>query len=536
MMRIALLGNVNLAMMGPLLSEHEVHVFEVGSVPAALIDHSSDLHNKFDAVIVHLDGDEFLASGDLESDNLVLDAARGFAHLHPATLVLLNTLRTARRSARSFAEAGADQSLVLRRAQWDFSICALARDHSNVAVLDLPTAFGELTNEDTTSLSYWYLGRLRYTRRALTTLALEYANALRGWLNQARKVLVLDLDNTLWGGVLGEDGPGGVALSEDGLGRCYRDFQRAIRSLASCGTLLALASKNDDELVLQMLSNNPLMVLDESDFSSIKAGWGSKVISIQAIAQELNVGLDSIVFIDDSQVERLIVSEALPEVAVPEFPTRPELITDWFLNDVAPRYFPRTNIGREDSSKAAQYRARRSRLAVAESTDDSAALSRLGVELRFYTDDERFIARLSQLTQKTNQFNLTTERLTPTDVLELMRSEQKRVIAVDYRDRFGEEGIVGMAIIDLDIPSVSNLLLSCRVLARGVEDALLAVCCELVRGEGATSLQVTFRRTERNDATHAFLRRIGFDSAALEAVVNTATMKEINVRSNDTAH
>lgn len=287
-------------------------------------------------------------------------------------------------------------------------IVNLARENPNLVVVDIEPLFRRYGEEKLTSPALWYAGRIRYTAYMFKALAKLIDEALRAYANKARKVLLLDLDGTLWGGIVGELGPTGIDLSEEGKGACYRDFQRQVKALKATGVLLAIVSKNNPADVDEVFEQNSLMIVRRDDFVSIDASWRSKPESILDVAETLNLGLDSFVFIDDNPVERAIVREALPEVVVPDFPTSVETLTRWFVEDVVRPYFGRYRITTEDLDKTQQYRANEARRRFAQDFDFNTFLDELQIVCSIKVDSPEIAVRASQMTQK--QINLILRR------------------------------------------------------------------------------------------------------------------------------
>ena len=318
-------------------------------------------------------------------------------------------------------------------------LISIARDHPNLLLLDLDLLFRKHGEDALLSDAFWYTARIRYTARMFELLAETIRRAISAHAQRYNKVLVLDLDGTLWGGVVGEVGPLGITLSEDGTGRCYRDFQRFIKAVARTGVLLAIVSKNNESDVLEVFDTNTMMILGREDFAVICANWSPKAEGIAEIAEQLNLGTDSFVFIDDNPVEREAIRKFLPEVTVPDFPERVEQLPNWFIQEIAPAYFAKYAISSEDSAKTEQYRANHARQKLAASFDLDSYLAELGIECSISVNDGGRMIRASQMTQKTNQFNLTTRRYEITDLMRFVESHEHAVLTLDYRDRFGDE-------------------------------------------------------------------------------------------------
>jgi FkbH-like protein len=519
-MKIAVLSNTTMQPIAAHLPGHDLIFSGVGDLPIWLADPQSPASDPTsDVLLVYVDGEQLLPPlGRADAADATLNQLESFVEAHPMIQIVLTTLLTDPRSASSYSDASDEMGRLATRSRWDLRVSEMARDHPNVSVLDLNLLLEEAGRLALVSDNYWYLGRVRLSKRGFELLGRELINLFEGMLSHSHKVLVLDLDNTLWGGVIGEDGLAGIALGEDGSGKCYRDFQRHLRSLSESGVLLAVVSKNDPEIVDQALREHPLMVLRRNDFVRVIADWNNKADHLRELSDDLSLGLESFVFLDDSAVERSLIRTVLPQVAVPDFPERPEVLSTWFLTEVVPSLFPRVRVLDEDRGKTQQYQARHERRLL-EQTSLEDFLSSLDIRVSFRVDDERLIPRLSQLTQKTNQFNLTTERASPGDISAWISDPDTAVVACDYADRFGEEGTVGLAVVDLAGAQIRNLLLSCRVLGRGVEDLLLEKAVRMIFERGHDVFSVRFIATPRNTPAMDFLSRHGFHIADPESNV-----------------
>ena len=253
--------------------------------------------------------------------------------------------------------------------QLNAKLADIARTRVNLLVLDIEVLFRRHGEDRSFPDAFWYVGRIRYTAKMFDLLGQTIKRALNAHAQKSRKVLVLDLDNTLWGGIVGEVGALGIALGEDGPGRCFRDFQRALKAIRKTGVLLVVVSKNNASDVDEVFEKNNMMVLKREDFVIIRANWQSKAENIVAIADTLNLGVDSFVFVDDNPVEREEITRFLPGVAVPTFPDRRGDLTDWFLRDVVSAHFGKYKITGEDTAKTEQYRANDARRKMAMNFD-----------------------------------------------------------------------------------------------------------------------------------------------------------------------
>lgn len=326
------------------------------------------------------------------------------------------------------------------------------------------------------------------------------------------KVLVLDCDNTLWGGVLGEEGPRGVALDPfDHPGNVYWTIQQRLKRLRRQGTLLCLATRNEPGDVLGMLDDHPSMVLRRDDFAAMRIGWTSKPEMLTELAEELSLGLDSFVFLDDSPFECESVRTRLPRVVVHQVPSKlsdyPEVLRSLEVR-FAPILDPVEGAGRTD-----QYLERRA-TAILESTftTHEEFLNSLDLRVRLVHNEIERVKRLSELTLKTNQFNLTGERLTADEIAESIRTGRIEAWSCHVLDRFTDHGLTGLALVrrEVDTATISNIVLSCRVLGRGVEWALIRAVSSELLASGARVIRASRVTLPRNGQTADFLERSGF--------------------------
>ncbi|MGH2514094.1 MAG: HAD-IIIC family phosphatase [Ktedonobacterales bacterium] len=392
----------------------------------------------------------------------------------------------------------------------------------SVHLIDEDRVYGRVGKRSATDPRMWYLARIGIGEGALAALTTEYMRFLTAIMARTRKCLVLDLDNTLWGGVVGEDGPAGIALGQEAPGNAFVAFQEAILRLWKRGVILAVNSKNNEADALEVLERHPDMVLRPSHFAAMRINWQDKATNLIALAQELNIGLDSLVFVDDNPAECALVRSRLPEVLTVELPSDPALYRGVLLDLVA---FDTLALTDEDRERGRLYAQRRERQAwesrAAESLDTY--LGDLGLVVEVAPADAFALPRVAQLLGKTNQFNLTTRRHSESVVRAFAESPDSGVYSVRVRDRFGDAGLTGVAIVR-KMPAVwevDTLLLSCRVLGRGVETALLSVLVEAARANGAATLRGEFLRTAKNAPAADFYPRHGFVLVAEQGETQT---------------
>ena len=367
--------------------------------------------------------------------------------------------------------------------------------------------------------------RLPVSSDAFATYARGLVRSLSSLFRAPRKVLCTDLDNTLWGGVLGEDGTDGIATGSAFPGNCYFEYQKYLKQLSSRGILLAIVSKNNDADVreaFQLRANDLALTLD--DFVATKISWNEKSDAIRELAEELSLGLDSFVFVDDNPVECEAIRQRLPEVAVVVAPVQ----EPWRLVDILSEqpFFDATVVTEDDANRLNEYKAQAQRAALSNhAANRDEFLASLGIVCTFQSALLAPLSRAVQLLAKTNQFNLTTRRHSATQVEEMAAAPGGQAIVVRVRDRFGDAGVVGLALARTKGNSctIDSLLLSCRVIGRGIETALLAHIADHAREAGATQLIGEFIATKKNAPCAAFYPEHGF----VETVGNDAEPQAI---------
>lgn len=322
-----------------------------------------------------------------------------------------------------------------------------------------------------------------------------------------KKCLVLDLDNTLWGGVVGEDGLENLQLSLTPPGNGYLAFQQAILDQYHRGVMLAINSRNNPEDALAVLRTHPNMILKENHFSALRLNWNDKAQNLRELAEELNIGLDAMVFLDDDPTNRALVRALLPEVETPDLPADP---ADYarFLN--SQNYFPAEAITDEDKMRGNLYVTERLRREQEKQfSNKEEFLASLKLELTCSEDDDTSIARLAQLTEKTNQFNTNKRPISEEEMRVYIQDPTHHVFHGRLLDAFGDYGIVVFALVEERGTEwyIDQLLMSCRVFGRNVEEAFLAYIASRAKEAGATRITLAFTETPKNMPAQTFLDR-----------------------------
>lgn len=390
------------------------------------------------------------------------------------------------------------------------ALAEIFRTDPRVFVLDYELFASKVGKDRIIDYKMYYLGDIRINPQVMPQLCLEYMRYVRPLLSRSKKCLVLDLDNVLWGGVVGEDGVEGISLGPTPEGRPFMELQKLVLSLYERGVILAVNSANNLEDVLEVFRKHPHMVLKEDNFAAMKINWENKVTNMREIAEELELGVDSFVFLDDGEVNRDMMRSELPEVLTVDLPRDPALYPKTLMNLDA---FDTLRLTNEDLRRGEMYAEQRKRQEYRKTVSDIGEYLRsLGTVVTIEKANRFSIPRIAQLSQKTNQFNTTTRRYLEDDVSRMAASDTYDVFSVTVNDKFGDSGLTGVAIVEKspDRWRVDSFLLSCRVLGRKVEDTVLAHIVGLAKKEGAKVLVGEFIPTKKNVPASGFYQSHGF--------------------------
>ena len=368
----------------------------------------------------------------------------------------------------------------------------------NVRLVDLDSLQRRFGAQSAFDDRTWYLYRQPYSQAFLCEIGNLLGRIIKATRTTAKKCIVLDCDNTLWGGIVGEDGLQGVAIGEDFPGSAFRDLQRYLLHLRGEGVLLAIASKNNEADVWEVFERHDGMVLKREHISAARINWESKASNLKEIAEELNIGIDSFVFLDDNPFEIEQMRTLLPEVVSILLEEEPAGMVDAIK---ALHLFDKLELTQEDSQRADMMLSehKRAQLSKVLSGDDFIASLELRIEIAEARADQ--LGRIAQLTNKTNQFNLTTVRRSLEQIEAINSSSNWRVYAMRVADKFGDYGLVGVAIseiVDRVRWRIDTFLLSCRVLGRGVESIFLAHVVDDARKAGASIVNASYVPTPKN--------------------------------------
>lgn len=394
------------------------------------------------------------------------------------------------------------------------TLMTFAAEHPRVQIFDLAGALARVGSDQGLDPRMMHIAKVAWTEKLMVEMGNVFARHVIATSGTARKCLVLDGDNTLWGGVLGEEGPWGIGIDRgDPIGEAFIAFQRRVRALKDRGVLLALCSKNNPAEIDALFEERSDMPLTRQDFSMLAVGWESKSNGLITIARDLNIGLDALVFIDDNPAEVAHVRAALPMVETVLLP--PDASAHAALLDRLP-WFEKSRLTVEDAHKSEHYaQAAARQAAVADMPRGMGYLDRLGIELEIREAERRDLSRLHQLFTKTNQFNVTTIRYSLGELEDMIDADDVGIDVAFMRDRFGDMGMIAAIIVRQDKVSMSRIdsfVMSCRAMGRGVETEILhRVQDRLARTRGDALLRAEYRPTPRNTPVAMLFEDHGFD-------------------------
>ncbi|TSC68816.1 MAG: hypothetical protein G01um101456_490 [Parcubacteria group bacterium Gr01-1014_56] len=412
-----------------------------------------------------------------------------------------------------YGEHFTKEPLFVALSDFNTKLQALAKKNSSIHIFDTNKAFARVGELRARDLRGHHAFDMPFTTDFLIALASSWLTYARAILGLSRKCIVLDLDNTLWGGIVGEDGALGVLLGPEYPGLAYQNFQRALLSMWERGVILAINSKNNEADVDEVFEKNPHMILKKEHIAAMRVNWDDKSKNSKEIAQELNIGMGSMVFIDDSPLERERMREEAPEILTPEWSFEPEqYVKELFSLGV----FHQMSLTSEDKKKGQMYVEESKRKKVrATSRNVKEYIKKLNIKMQVREGKAIDIARVAQLTQKTNQFNLTTKRYQEADISRMIKKGDL-VITGDVGDTFGGYGVVILGIVKIEKKqaTLDTFLMSCRVMGRGVEEAFFEHIIKQLHTRGVERLKASFIPTPKNKPASKFLSTFGIKSAS----------------------
>lgn len=404
-----------------------------------------------------------------------------------------------------------EQSFLFQQRKLNYLLMQGCQEAKNTFLIDLDalqTALGRSTFADP---KLYYVAKMPISLAALPAAAKLVVDVVRSLQGTVKKCLVLDLDNTLWGGVIGDDGLSGIQIGELGTGHAFSDFQKWLKELKNRGILLTVCSKNNEDTAKEPFEKHPEMVLRLEDFSMFVANWEDKARNIRTIQQALNIGMDSMVFLDDNPFERELVRTMIPEITVPELPEDPALYLQYLRGlDL----FETASYSREDAGRTEQYREKAQRAAFEaafQSYDDY--LEALQMRASAAAFDPFHYPRIAQLTQRSNQFNLRTVRYTEAEIEALAQDDSRIGLYFTLKDKFGDHGLISVVVLEKqpeDTLFISEWLMSCRVLKRGMEEFIVDKILSVAAQQGFRRVVGEYIPTPKNAMVKDLYEQLGF--------------------------
>lgn len=514
MKTIAVLSNVTTGILEAELSaQYQVYAPSgYDTWRAEMLDEASELNREGRDLGV------FLFYGDAWRDNWkkLEDGTRFIAELECdlRSFLMRGRLKVAVISTLDFREEQVDDLLEGENRPLEWQVCwqrmlmRLRVDFENVHVYDWCKSIREMGAAKFYARKMWYTGSMPFSLQGMRRIAEDIDMCVRGILKERKKCVVLDLDNTLWGGVAGE---GSASIDDHNQGRIYWDFQRQLKQAKEQGVILAILSKNNFADVEALLTGGVQMPLRLEDFAGYRIDWEEKYENIRLLAQELNIGLDSMVFIDDNPAEREAMKQFNPEVIVPDFPQDVTALSEWFYG-IYRKYFFCTAVTSEDVHKTEMYHQECKRKEVREGSSSLLDyLAKLEIEVDMHRMREAEIPRVSQLCMKTNQFNLTTKRYAEDEVREMYTDPNYDIFSVHTWDKFGDNGLVSVVICRHaeDTVEIDTFLMSCRVMGRKIEDGIVQKLIEYY-GQSFNYLKGQYIETPKNQPVKDLYARMSF--------------------------
>jgi FkbH-like protein len=356
------------------------------------------------------------------------------------------------------------------------------------------------------------VGDIKVSLSHIPHLAEELMGYVKANLGVNRKCIVLDLDNTLWGGIIGEDGFDRIDLSLKPPGMAFVEFQRVLLALYQRGIILAVNSRNNEDDALKAIREHPYMVLREENFATMKINWNDKITNMKEIAEELNIGLESIVYFDDDPINRELMLKAIPQIMTVNLPDDPSLYASTLMriND-----FNALAVTSEDTKRGQMYKQEQKRIKLKNSASNlEDFLKQLEIKVTMKKANDFTIPRIAQLTLKTNQFNLTTRRYQEEDVQMFAHDQTRLIGCAQTQDKFGDNGITGVYIVNKNLADkewfIDTFLLSCRVMGRGIENVMLGYILSKAKEEGVVKVKAEFIPTKKNKPCEHLLPNFGF--------------------------
>ena len=453
--------------------------------------------------------------------------------------IVINTLPEINDSVFGNFAAKTNHSFVYQLRKLNFLLAEQARQNDKMFLLDVAILQSQYGRNEVFDAKMYLSGDFVYSVDFLPKLAKNFCDIVLAITGTFKKCLILDLDNTLWGGIIGDDGINGIQIGELGVGKAFTEFQLWIKQLKQRGIILGVCSKNTEEIAKEPFEQNPDMILKLDDIAIFVANWETKVDNIRYIQQTLNIGMDSMVFIDDNPFEREMVKSGIKEITVPEMPEDPAEYVAYLrtLN-----LFETATVTEEDGDRTKQYQEESKRNTFLKSfQNEDEFLTNLEMIAESKAFDSFTNPRVAQLSQRSNQFNLRTVRYTETDILEISNSSKFATFTFSLKDKFGNHGLIGAIILekkDTEILFIDTLIMSCRVLKRTMENFMLNHIVNYALEYNFRTIVGEYIPTKKNGIVANLYKDLGFTESNSQWTLDTASyqIKKTHITENNNGH
>ena len=517
---------------------------DYNQIDSQIMDDSSELYtHKPDAVLVYMSTEKlyekFCETSIEERSNFAdftIQRINGYWEgLNSKTKTNILQFNFIEVDDRAFGNYGnkTSNSFIFQLRKLNVMLMELASQTKNAFLIDLSTIQNTYGREMVHDDKLYYIAKMPLSTNILPEVAKQVVDIVKSLNGKFKKCAILDLDNTLWGGVIGDDGLKSIQIGELGLGHAFSEFQMWLKELKNRGIILAVCSKNNEDVAKEPFEKHPEMVLRLDDISMFVANWENKAANIKHIQETLNIGMDSIVFIDDNPFERNSVKAMIPDITVPELPEDPALYLSYLksLN-----LFETTTYSETDKDRTKQYQAQAQRATMQSSFENfDEYLKSLEMEAVAQPFVEFEYPRISQLTQRSNQFNLRTIRYTEAEIEEIANSDKYLTLSFSLKDKFGDYGLISVVIMEKQDEKTLFLdtwLMSCRVLKRGMEEFIINKVIETAKENGFETVIGEYIKTPKNAMVEEIYSKLGFENKGdgkFEADVNNFKFNKTNI-------
>ena len=425
-------------------------------------------------------------------------------------------------------------SFIYQIRKLNYLLMELVEKTKNAFLIDLSSIQNLYGRKELHDEKLYYIAKMPISTNLLPEVAKQVVDIIKALNGKIKKCVVLDLDNTLWGGVIGDDGLKSIQIGELGLGHAFSEFQMWLKELKNRGIILTVCSKNNEDIAKEPFEKHPEMVLRLEDISMFVANWQDKASNIKHIQETINIGMDSLVFIDDNPFERNLVKELIPDITVPDLPEDPAMYLSYLksLN-----LFETASYSENDKDRTKQYQAEVGRATMQSSFEDfNDYLKSLQMVATAHEFNEFEIPRISQLTQRSNQFNLRTIRYTEAEIEEILRNDKYLTLSFSLKDKFGDYGLISVVIMekkDKETLFLDTWLMSCKVLKRGMEEFIINTIIETAKKKGFKKVVGEYIKTPKNAMVEKIYSNLGFKEVKkdlFEAEVDNFSFNKTNIK------